>query len=211
MLHELDREVEKRGHPFCRYADDGNISVKSDRAGRRVMESVTIFLMRRLKLRVNTQKSAVGRAQDRSFLGFAFLVTAVGVKRRINPQAVTRFRGRIRRLTGRTTGTSAGRVLKELSVYLQGWKGYFGFSQTSSVLKRLDSWVRRRWRTLCWKQWKTTRNRYQQLRKRGVNHRLAAWTAGSHKGAWPLSHSKARLIALPAAYFRKCGVPELAG
>ncbi len=211
MLHELDKELEKRGHRFCRYADDCNIYVKSERAGQRVMESISSFITRKLKLRVNTAKSAVGRAQERGFLGFRFLITAKGVKRRIAPKAIKRFKMRVRELTRRTRGQSARRILEELRAYLQGWKAYFCFCQTPSVLKALDSWIRRRLRSRCWKQWKTFKNRCEQLKKRGVNANLAAFTAGSQKGAWALSQAKAMLVALPTAYFRALGVPELAG
>lgn len=210
MLDQLDQELERRGHRFCRYADDCNIYVKSQRAGQRVMGSITAFLARRLKLKVNTEKSAVARAQTRSFLGFGFLVMATEVKRRIAPKALRRFRTRVREITRRTRGQSAAQILKELRAYLLGWKAYFGFCQTRSVLKTLDSWIRRRVRSLCWKQWKTIQNRARQLVKRGVNPPLAAWTAGSKKGAWPLSQSKALLVALPTAAFRRWGVPELA-
>ncbi len=210
MLDQLDQELERRGHRFCRYADDCNIYVKSERAGQRVMESITAFLARRLKLKVNTEKSAVARAQTRSFLGFGFLVMAREVKRRIAPKTLRRFRKRVRELTRRTRGHSAAQILKELRAYLLGWKAYFGFCQTRSVLKAPDSWIRRRIRSLCWKQWKTIQNRARQLVKRGANQPLAAWTAGSKKGAWPLSQSKALLVALPTATFRRWGVPELA-
>jgi RNA-directed DNA polymerase len=210
MLHELDKELEKRGHRFCRYADDCNIYVKSERAGQRVMESISSFITRKLKLRVNTAKSAVGRAQERPFLGFRFLITAKGVKRRIAPKAIKRFKMRIRELTRRTRGQSARRIFEEVRAYLQGWKAYFFFCQTPSVLKTLDSWIRRRLRSLCWKQWKTFKNRCEQLKKRGVNANLAAFTALSQKGAWTLSQAKAMLVALPKAYFRALGVPELA-
>src|SRR5262249_22581471 len=141
LLDDLDRELERRGHKFCRYADDCNIYVRTQRAGVRVMESVTRFLTKRLRLQVNASKSAVGRPKDRKFLGFRF-TWGKSIKRAIAPKAVTRFKERIRELTGRSRGRSVADVVEHLTSYLNGWAGYFGFCQTPSVLKELDGWVR---------------------------------------------------------------------
>jgi RNA-directed DNA polymerase len=208
VLDELDRELTRRGHRFVRYADDCNIYVRSRRAGERVMESITRFLTKRLKLKVNQEKSAVARPGERKFLGFSFTGGAEP-KRRIAPKALTRFKERVRELTGRTRGISITKLVEQLASYLRGWRGYFGFCQTPSVLKDLDSWVRRRLRSVVWKQWKRGPVRFAELRRRGVGRDLAAQTAGSSHGPWRLSRSPALSIALPTAYWDSLGVPSL--
>jgi RNA-directed DNA polymerase len=208
VLDELDRELERRGHRFVRYADDCNMYVRSERVGRRVMDSITQFITRKLKLRVNASKSAVARPEDRPFLGFSFL-SGPGPKRRIAPKALARFRKRVRELTSRTRGVSLKQMTGELSVYLRGWRNYFDFCQTPWVLRDLDRWVRRRLRCVAWKQWQHSRRRYVELRRRDVNHDLAACTAGSHRGPWRLSHSPALCFALTNAFFDSLGLPRL--
>ena len=150
MLDELDRELERRGHRFVRYADDCNIYVRSRRAGERVMASVAGFLARRLKLRLNPAKSAVALPSQRKFLGFSF--TSRRLRRRIAPQALARFKSRVRELTRRTRGASLKQIIGDVSSYLVGWRGYFGICQTPSVLRRLERWVRRGLRCIAWKQ-----------------------------------------------------------
>jgi RNA-directed DNA polymerase len=209
MLDELDRELERRGHRFVRYADDRNIYVRSQRAGERVMASVTRLLERRLKLKVNPEKSAVARPVERKFLGFSF-TAAAQPRRRIAPQALARFRSRVRALTRRTSGRTLAQIVEELSRYLVGWRGYFGFCETPSVLRGLDQWVRRRLRAIAWKQWRRGRTRFAELRRRGVGKDLAAQTAGSPLGPWRLSNSPALSIAMPNAFFRALGLPSVA-
>jgi RNA-directed DNA polymerase len=202
MLDVLDKELERRGHGFARYADDCNIYVCSQRAGERVMASVERFLERRLKLRINRAKSAVAPPSQRKFLGFSFTGGATP-RRRIAPQAIARFKERVRQATRRTRGASLEQIVKDLSRYLIGWRGYFGFCETPSVLRALDQWIRRRLRSIVWKQWKRGRTRYAELIRRGVRCDLAAQTAGSAHGPWRISNSPALAIALPNAYFRK--------
>jgi RNA-directed DNA polymerase len=209
MLDVLDKELEKRGHRFVRYADDCNIYVRSQRAGERVMAGIELFLAKRLKLRVNKAKSAVAKPSIRKFLGFSF-TGGKQPRRRIASQAIARFKARVRELTRRTGGQSLSQVAKELSVYLIGWRGYFGFCETPSVLRELDQWIRRRLRAIAWKQWKHGRNRFAKLRRRGVGRDLAARTAGSPHGPWRLSHSPALTMALPNAYLSSLGVVTLA-
>jgi RNA-directed DNA polymerase len=209
MLDVLDKELEKRGHRFVRYADDCNIYVRSQKAGERVMESIEWFLAKRLKLKVNKAKSAVAKPSIRKFLGFSF----TGGRepwRRIAPQALTRFKARVRELTRRTCGRNLAQIVKELSVYLTGWRGYFGFCQTPSVLRDLDKWLRRRLRAIAWKQWKRGRTRFAELRRRGVGRDLAAQTAGSPHGPWRISQSPALTIALSNASLRLLGLAPLA-
>jgi RNA-directed DNA polymerase len=208
VLDELDRELERRQHRFVRYADDCNIYVASERAGRRVMHSVTSFLWRRLKLKVNEAKSAVARPQERKFLGFSF-TSGAKTKRRIAPKALLRCKQRVRELTRRTRGISLEQTTKELATYLRGWKGYFGFCQTPSVLRRLEEWMRRRLRSMIWKQWKRGKVRFVKLRQRNIGAALAAQTAGSPHGPWRLANSPALQAALPVAYFDALGLPRL--
>src|SRR5271165_4248711 len=153
VLDEFDRELERRGLRFARYADDSNIYVRSRRAGERVMESLTRFLTTKLRLKVNEQKSAVARPWERKFLGFSFTMNREP-KRRIAPKAVLRFKEKVRELTSRTRGVSTERMAKELTLYLRGWIGYFGKCETPSVLEDLERWFRRRLRSAIWKQWK---------------------------------------------------------
>jgi RNA-directed DNA polymerase len=208
VLDELDRELERRGHRFVRYADDCNIYVGSERAGQRVMESVTSFITHRLKLKVNQAKSAVAQPRQRKFLGFSFTGEREP-RRRIAPKAIARFKERIRERTHRTRGISLRQMVKEITTYLRGWLGYFGDCQTPSVLQNLESWLRRRLRSVVWKQWKRGRTRFRELRKRGVGTDLAAQTAGSPHGPWRIANSPALAIALPNAYFAQLGLPPM--
>src|SRR5947207_7623481 len=205
VLDELDQELERRGHHFVRYADDCNIYVDSERAGQRVMESVTHFITHRLKLKVNQAKSAVARPGQRKFLGFSF-TSERKPRRRIAPKAIARCKERIREQTCRTRGISLTQMVKEIATYLRGWLGYFGDCQTSSVLQSLESWLRRRLRSVVWKQWKHGRTRFKELRKRGVSKDLAAQTAGSAHGPWRIANSPALAIALSNAYFASLGL-----
>jgi RNA-directed DNA polymerase len=208
VLDELDRELERRGHRFVRYADDSNVYVRSERAGQRVMAGLTAFITKQLKLKVNAQKSAVARPAERKFLGFSFTKHAEP-KRRIAPKALARFKERVRELTGRMRGVSIARMVEELSAYLRGWRSYFGFAQLPTVMRALDQWLRRRLRAVLWKQWKRGRRRFAELRKRGIAYQLAAKTAGSAHGPWHLANSRALAIALPNAYFDSLGLPRL--
>ncbi|MGH7899977.1 MAG: group II intron maturase-specific domain-containing protein, partial [Candidatus Binatia bacterium] len=208
VLDELDRELEKRGHRFVRYADDCNIYVGTERAGKRVMESISGFITNKLKLKVNGEKSAVARPWERKFLGFSF-TSGKEPKRRIAPKALDRFKKRVRELTRRTRGVSLERMIAELAVYTRGWRAYFGFSQTPSVLEGLDKWIARRLRCVVWKQWKRGRVRYRELRRRKVGTKLAAQTAGSARGPWRISASPALSFALPNAHLRSLGLPTL--
>lgn len=205
LLDELDRELERRGHRFVRYADDCNIYVRSQRAGMRVLESLTRFISCKLKLKVNEAKSAVGRPWERKFLGFSF--SCRGLRLFLSEAAVQRFKGKIREITGRTRGRSIRQVVQELRQYLIGWRNYFGHSELRSAFKELDSWIRRKLRCYHWKQW--GRRGYKELRKRGVSRSLAWNTAKSAHGPWRLSRSPALAFALPGRYFDGLGVPRL--
>ena len=206
LLDELDRELESRGLCFSRYADDCNIYVKSQRAGERVLQSVTKWLGKKLRLKVNQKKSAVDRPWKRKFLGFTFTTRR---KRSIAPQSRAKFKKRIREITKRNRGSSLAHVIGDLRRYLIGWRGYFGFCETPSVLQSLDRWLHRRLRSYAWKQWKTGKRRFKELRQLGVGKDLAAQTAGSRKGVWHLSRSPALNFALPGRVLAEMGVPSL--
>jgi RNA-directed DNA polymerase len=206
LLDDLDKELEKRGHRFVRYADDGNIYVGSRRAGERVMASVTRFLERRLKLKVNEAKSAVDRPWNRKFLGFTF-TRGRATRRQVSEKSLLDFKAKVRELTGRTRGRTMRQIVRELRRFILGWRGYFGFAEVTSPLRDLDKWIRRRLRSYHWKQW--GRSGYRELRKRGVSRDLAWNTAKSAHGPWRLSQSPALVIALPARYFAGLGLPNL--
>ena len=207
VLDEMDRELEKRGLRFVRYADDCNIYVGSRRAGERVMASITAWLATKLRLPVHPQKSAVAPPWERKFLGFSF--TKAGVpKRRIAPQSVDRFKERVRKLTRRTRGISIEKMVEELARYLRGWLGYFGRCETPSALRELGKWTRHRLRSVVWRQWKSGHRRFAELRDRGVGRDLAAQTAGSAHGPWRIGNSPALSIALPTKYFESLGLPK---
>src|SRR6202163_3426380 len=208
VLDELDRELERRGHRFVRYADDCNIYVSSGRAGQRVMESITQFITQELKLKVNEAKSAVARPQERKFLGFSF-TAGPEVKRVIAPKAVDRFKQRIREITGRAKGVSMETTMEELAPYMRGWRSYFGFCETPEVLISLTRWVRLRLRAGMWRQWKAPRRRKAALLELGVRPRLASNTAGSGLGPWYLAKAKALSVELSNAYFKSLGLPSL--
>jgi RNA-directed DNA polymerase len=208
VLDELDRELERRGHRFVRYADDCNIYVGSERAGQRVMESVTRFLTQKLKLKVNEAKSAVARPQERKFLGFSF-TAGPEVKRVIAPKALDRFKRRIREITRRAKSVSLKTTMEELAPYMRGWRSYFGFCETPEVLIGLTRWVRLRLRAALWRQWKTRRRRRAALLALGVRPRLASNTASSSLGPWYLAKAKALSVGLSNAYFKSLGLPSL--
>jgi RNA-directed DNA polymerase len=208
VLDELDRELERRGHRYVRYADDSNIYVRSEQAGQRVMESITRFITHNLKLKVNETKSAVARPQERKFLGFSF-TAGPEVKRVIAPKALDRFKRRIREITRRAKGVSIQKTIEELASYMRGWRSYFGFCETPEVLVYLTRWVRLRLRAALWRQWKTPRRRRAALLALGVRPRLASNTAGSGRGPWYLAKSKALSVGLSNAYFKSLGLPTL--
>jgi RNA-directed DNA polymerase len=207
VLDDLDKELSRRGHRFCRYADDCNIYVRSRRAGERVMASVARFLAKKLRLKVNEAKSAVALPEERKFLGFS--ISNDGSERRIAPKALGTFKVRVRDITRRTRGLSLTQVIEELTPYLVGWRSYFGFCQTPRVLTNLEAWIRRRLRSYLWRQWKTARNRFKELRRRGVPKFQAAVAASSPTGFWRMSGHPAVQQALRNHSFDTLGLPRL--
>lgn len=208
LLDDFDKELEKRGLKFARYADDCNVYVKSERAGNRVMVGLTHWLSRKLKLKVNAKKSAVAHPETRKFLGYSFR-RGSKVWCVVSPESVNRFKARIRELTGRNTGRSLEQLIQPLKRYLTGWKSYYGLNQWQSLMRNLNKWIRRRLRSVLWKQWKTGSKRFKELRSRGVNKNLAAQTVGSCHKQWRISCSPALSIALPNNLFARLGLPEL--
>jgi RNA-directed DNA polymerase len=191
MLHELDCELEKRGHLFCRYADDCNIYVKSKKSAERVMESITNFIERKLYLKVNQDKSKVDTANNVKFLGFSFYYNGREGKYRIRIHAkpLSKFKEKLKELTGRSKGISMENRLKKLRQAILGWVNYFNIADMKRLTKELDGWLRRRIRTVIWKSWKRIKTRYANLRKFGMG-KIEAWKyANTRKGYWRISNS----------------------
>jgi RNA-directed DNA polymerase len=209
VLDELDRELERRGHRFVRYADDCNIYVRSERAGSRVMENISKFITRKLKLKVNQSKSRVDRPWRCKFLGFR-IIAGKETKRGIAPESLSRFKRRVRELSSYRRGVTIEQMTEKLNRYLIGWRGYFGYCQTPSVLVRLDSWIRRRLRYVYWRRWKRGKKRFAELRRLGIAKDLAARTAGSVHGPWRISRSPALSFVFPNAHFSSLGLSLLA-
>ena len=206
VLDELDKELEKRGLCFVRYADDCVIFVRSKRAGSRVMKSVSRFLEKKLRLKVNRDKSAVGRPWERKYLGFCVTNSRKSSKIRIHWKTIKRFKERVREITARRRGRSVKQVIDELNVYMRGWWGYFRLTESFNRLRPLQHWVRRRLRSLIWKQWKNRRTRVGELLKRGVFRSQALTTGCARKGPWRMSKVKWVQIALPDKYFASLGL-----
>jgi RNA-directed DNA polymerase len=208
LLDEFDKELERRGHAFCRYADDCNIYVSSRRAAERVMSSLTHFLETRLKLRVNRTKSAVARPYERKFLGMR-IVGAAKAHISLAPKSLLRLKTTIRRITKRNRGVSLTRLLCELNQATMGWVNYFALAAVKSICRDLDSWIRRRLRCFIWKQWKTYANRLHHLRKAGVGPWLAWGMVSGKHGPWNASGSPALTRAVPNQYLEEQGYKSL--
>jgi RNA-directed DNA polymerase len=207
LLDELDRELERRGHRFVRYADDCNIYVRSRRAGERVLGSVRGFIGKWLKLKVNELKSAVDRPWRRRILGFTF-TSSRGYRLSVSAKSIDALKSTVRDLTQRTRGRALKQIIDELRMTLLGWKAYFGRAEVISPLRELDQWIRRRLRCYQWKQWGS--RGYRALRALGVSRELAWNTAKSAHGPWRLSRSPALSYAMPSEYFAGLGLPTLA-
>ena len=205
LLDELDKELERRGHRFCRYADDANIYVKSKRAGERVFASIEEFLNKRLKLQVNREKSAVARYHERSFLGFGFTSGKV-LKVKVSEKSWDRFKGRVRQITRRSRGRSILQIIAELVEYLRGWMGYYRLVETLRTLQDLDGWIRRRLRCYMVKQWiKNCHTRARNLVRMGVSLDQAWMVGMSHKGPWAMSNMKPLKVAVSNRFLAKHG------
>jgi RNA-directed DNA polymerase len=208
LLDELDKELERRGHRFVRYADDCNIYVRSRRAGERVLASVECFLMKRLRLVVNRDKSAVDRPWKRKFLGYTFTMH-FQPKLRVAPQSVRRFKAKLRQVFRRGRGRSLRRILEELRPMLRGWVSYFRLSQVRSVLEDLDQWIRRKLRCILWRQWKRNWTRFRQLASRGIEPHRAWASASNGRGPWWNAGASHMNQAVPTSYLQQLGLVSL--
>ena len=206
MLDDLDRELERRGHRFVRYADDICIYVASERAGGRVLDGISRFIEQRLKLKVNLDKSAVAAATTRGLLGFSFFYRNREVKVRIDPQAKKAAKDHIRRLTSRNWGISTNERIGVLNRYIRGWCAYFALADTQSVFKELDEWLRRRLRQVAWKQWKRVRTKGRNLQRHGIPRRKAWEWANTRKGSWRVAGSYILARALPNDHWSELGL-----
>jgi group II intron reverse transcriptase/maturase len=207
-LDELDRELEKRGHTFCRYADDCNIYVRSRRAGERVMAGVRKLLEGRLKLQVNEAKSAVDRPWKRKFLGFSVL-PGKEAKIRLAPQSIRKVKDRMRAITRRGRSQNLEERIRRLNEYLGGWIGYFALAETPSVIAELQEWLRHRLRACVWRQWRRIRTRYRELRALGLPERVVGFMANTRKGPWRIARSPPLQQGLDGAFWSRHGLIDL--
>ena len=206
VLDELDKELERRGLRFVRYADDCVIYVRSYRAACRVKESISRFITKRLKLKVNEAKSAVSYPWWRKYLGFSFTSSRGNTRIRIHSKSFKRFKDRVRELTSRSGGRSIWQVIQKLNEYVRGWWNYYRHTETHAFIRSLNGWIMRRLRAIIWKHWKNRRTRIRELKKRGIGHTYAVRTGCARKGAWRMSRVKWVIIALPNAYFKSLGL-----
>ena len=209
MLNELDKELERRGHKFCRYADDCNIYVRSRKAGERVMKSITKYLEDKLKLKVNKEKSAVDRPWRRKFLGFTFYQWYGKIGIRVHEKSVAKFKNKIKEITKRSNGWSMEHRLLKLRQLIIGWINYFGITDMVRLVKSLDEWIRRRIRMCFWKQWKKIKTKYDNLRKLGATKEKAWEYANTRKSHWRISNSPILSTTLTNVYLEKIGYTSI--
>ncbi|CAB3389757.1 Group II intron reverse transcriptase/maturase [Kyrpidia spormannii] len=209
LLDDLDKELEKRGHKFVRYADDANIYVRSKRAGERVLVSIRKFLQERLKLKLNEQKSTVDRPWKLKFLGFSMYKRKAGeIRIRLARQSIERVKAKTRTLTARNTPIAMEERIRRLNTYLGGWMGYFALAETPSTFEEIEGWIRRRLRMCLWKQWKRVRTRYRELRALGLPEWVVHQFANARKGPWRMAHGPMNR-ALGNAYWQAQGLMSL--
>ena len=208
VLTELDRELERRGHAFCRYADDCNVYVRSQRAGVRVLASITRFLRERLKLKVNAAKSAVARPWQRKFLGYS-MTWHKSPKLKVAPSSLKRFEDAVRERLRGAQGRSLSKTIEQLNPLLQGWSAYFKLTQTKQPLAELDGWIRRKLRCVRWRQAKRVRTRARLLRRRGLTEAYAWRSAKVGRGPWWNAGASHMNAAFPKAWFDSLGLVSL--
>ena len=209
LLDELDRELQRRGHRFVRYADDCNVYVRSRRAGERVLDALERFLAKRLRLEVNRVKSAVDRPWRRKFLGYTVTVQKREVKLRVSPEAVRRLKEKLRRLFRSGRGRSLGRVIQQLGPVLTGWLEYFRLAEVVACFEELDKWLRRKLRCILWRQWKRPRTRAKELAKRGLDRERARIAAGNGHGPWWNAGAAHMHLTVPTRFLTQLGLPSL--
>lgn len=209
LLDDLDKELEKRGHKFCRYCDDCNIYIKSKRAGQRVMKSVRAFLEKKLKLKVNEEKSAVDRPTRRKFLGFTFYIAKGGYNIRIHPKSIKRFKDKVRKITSRSYSISMEERMRRLNSITIGWVNYFSIAKAKAIMKSLDEWIRRRLRMCIWKQWKKPKTKVKNLISLGINKHKAYEWGNTRKGYWRIAKSPILSRSLTNEYFKSISYQSL--
>jgi len=208
LLDDLDKELERRGHRFCRYADDCNVYVKSKAAGERVMESIARYLEKRLRLKINRDKSAVDRPWNRKFLGYT-MTSHHRTKLKVAPQSVKRAKAHIKEIMRKGRGRSVAKVIGELTPFLRGWVTYFRLSQVKNVFEEMDQWIRRKLRAVLWRQWKRPWTRAKRMIQRGIE-RVRAWTSGMNgRGPWWNAGASHMNAAVPAKWFSQQGLTSL--
>lgn len=208
LLDDLDKELERRGHRFVRYADDANVYVRSKAAGERVMASLEQFLAKRLRLKVNREKSAVARPWERKFLGYS--VTAnLDPRLKVAPKSVLRLKGKLRPILVRGRGRNLAGVIKDLNPILRGWVAYFRLATVKVSFIELDKWVRRRLRCILWRQWKRPRTRLKELMKRGLARTQASAAAYNGRGPWHNAGASHMNLALRNADLQRMGLVSL--
>ncbi len=209
MLDDLDRELWQHGHRFVRYADDLRVFVRSERAAQRVLDSVCGVIERRLRLKVNREKSSIRHAADATLLGFGFSLDGPQVTIRVAPKAIKRLKGKLRILTRRSWGVSMEYRIGKINRFTTGWMGFFRLADSERTFRSLDGWIRRRLRQIRWKEWKTTAAKRHNLRIRGISERNARKWAGSSKGYWRVAGSRVLQVSLPNAYWNRLGLKTL--
>jgi len=211
MLDELDKELESRGHKFCRYADDCNIYVGSMKAGARVMDSITRYIESVLKLKVNRKKSAVDRPIRRKYLGFSFYVTKGKARNFVHPKSIQRFKEKVREITSRSNGRGMEWRRDKLTRLIMGWVNYFHIADMRSNARELDGWIRRRIRLCYWKQWKRIKTKHDNLVRLGLDTSKAWEYANSRKGGWSIAGSPVLNRTLSNECLGKLGFPSISG
>jgi RNA-directed DNA polymerase len=209
MLNELDKELESRGHKFCRFADDCNVYVKSQKAGNRVMVSITKFIEGKLKLKINQGKSAVDRPWKRKFLGFSFYLKKDGIGIRIHEKTIKRFKAEVRAMTSKSDGSNIASKIMKLRTKITGWVNYFGIADMKRLATKLDEWIRRRLRMCYWKQWKKIKTKFDNLIKLGIDSHKAWEYANTRKGYWRISNSPILNRTLTNELFEKLGYQSI--
>jgi RNA-directed DNA polymerase len=208
LLDDLDKELERRGHAFCRYADDYNVYVGSKAAGERVMASLTRFLEKKLRLKVNAEKSAVARPWKRKFLGYSMTMHKAP-RLKAAPESVRRLKQSLKELFRRGRGMSVGRLIEEMTPKLRGWIAYFKLSEVKGIFEELDGWIRRRLRCVIWRQWKRSYTRAKNLMKRGLTEERAWISATNGRGPWWNAGASHMNDAFRAGYFARLGLVSL--
>ncbi|WP_341348909.1 reverse transcriptase domain-containing protein [Syntrophorhabdus aromaticivorans] len=208
LLDDLDKELERRGHRFCRYADDCNVYVKSAKAGERVMASLTSFLEKKLRLKVNGKKSAVAAPWVRKFLGYSMTRQAIP-RLKVAPESVHRLKGQIKEILRKGRGRAISRVINDLTPVLRGWMEYFRLASVKATFELIDEWIRRKLRCVLWRQWKTARTRAKRLMERGIEQVRAYTSAFNGHGPWWNAGAQHMNRALPVKWFTQQGLISL--